>query len=311
MVTTETNPDHVTFVSVLSACSHGGLVDEGLHYFSSMTEEYGVPVGIEQCVCVIDLLGRSGRLAEAEWFVETMPVPPNDFFWWSLLAACRVHRDSELRKRAAERLLESNPLDDSAYVLYSKVCASTGKWEVVRDLRAEMKSTNVKKKPACILSRLGTNPTRKTVTSTQSSTRSRDWSEKRVTFPIQVFRCKISMKGEEQKEDHLWKHSERLALAYGLINTPEGLGLQIFKNLRVCGDCHSVFKFVSKIYSGILSGFTILVMASALVVTTGSTGELQVKTSNKRKIEEHPCSPPSKPYALVHTGRGMGLKWGC
>ncbi|KAJ9562647.1 hypothetical protein OSB04_007807 [Centaurea solstitialis] len=256
MVKTGTNPDHVTFVSVLSACSHGGLVDEGLDYFSSMTEKYGVPVGIEHCVCVIDLLGRSGRLTEAESFVNTMPVPPNDFVWRSLLAACRVHGDSELGKRAAGRLLKSNPSDDSAYVLYSNVCASSGKWEAVRDLRAEMESTNVKKKPACSWIKIG-----RKVSSFSIGDKSHpengniyaklDEIERLVREAGYVPDTSFSLQDidEEQKEDHLWKHSERLALAYGLINTPEGSGLQIFKNLRVCGDCHSVFKFVSKIVS--------------------------------------------------------------
>ncbi|KAK9274839.1 hypothetical protein L1049_022093 [Liquidambar formosana] len=84
-------PDHVTFVSLLSACSHGGLVDEGVAYFATMTTEFGVPPGIEHCVCIIDLLGRSGRFVEAETFIEQMPVPPNDLVWRSLLAACRIH----------------------------------------------------------------------------------------------------------------------------------------------------------------------------------------------------------------------------
>ncbi|GMY33305.1 pentatricopeptide repeat-containing protein At3g24000, mitochondrial [Fagus crenata] len=99
-------PDHVTFVSLLSACSHGGLVDEGLAYYASMTTQYGVPAGIEHCVCIIDLLGRSGRLAEAETFIKQMPVAANDLVWRSLLAACKIHGNVELAKKAAGNLLE-------------------------------------------------------------------------------------------------------------------------------------------------------------------------------------------------------------
>ncbi|GMP33934.1 hypothetical protein CsSME_00007031 [Camellia sinensis var. sinensis] len=142
-------PDHVTFVSLLSACSHGGLVDEGLSYFALMTKEFGVPVGIEHCVCIIDLLGRSGRLSEAEIFVTEMLMPPNDFVWQSLLAACRIHGNLVLGRKATEHLLHSNPLDDSAYVLYSNACANYGKWDHVENVRGQMQSYHIKKRLAC------------------------------------------------------------------------------------------------------------------------------------------------------------------
>ncbi|EPS65427.1 hypothetical protein M569_09347, partial [Genlisea aurea] len=146
MVSTGSNPDHVTFVSLLSAFSHGGMVSEGLECFELMTRAFGVPPAIEHCVCIVDLLGRSGRLSEAEAFVEQMPIPPNDFIWRSLLASSKIHGDVELSRRAAENLLATNPSDDSAYSLYSGVCATSGKWENVVGLRMKMNSDNVKKK---------------------------------------------------------------------------------------------------------------------------------------------------------------------
>ncbi|CAH1439303.1 unnamed protein product [Lactuca virosa] len=247
-------PDHVTFVSLLSACSHGGLVNEGLEYYSLMTTKFGVPIGIEHCVCIIDLLGRSGKLLEAENFIKKMPVPPNDFVWRSLLAACRIHGNLELGKQALKHLLESNPLDDSAFVLYSNVCASIGKWDFVHDVRSEMEFGNVKKKPACSWIKM-----KRKVSSFAIGDKSHpesgkiygklDEIKKMVKESGYVCDMKFALQDidEEQKEDQLWKHSERLALAYGLISTPEGSDLQIFKNLRVCGDCHEVFKFVSEI----------------------------------------------------------------
>ncbi|KAM7532383.1 hypothetical protein LguiB_035793 [Lonicera macranthoides] len=247
-------PDHVTFVSLLSACSHGGLVDDGLEYFASMTREFRVPAGIEHCVCIIDLLGRSGRLCEAEAFIREMPVPPNDFVWRSLLASCRTHGNSELGKKAAEHLLESNPSDDSAYILYSNVCATSGRWEDVQNVRDEMRSNEIKKQQACSWVKLKNRV---------SSFGMGDWSHPQA---VQIYEKlgelmrKIKEAGyvpdtsfalqdtdEEQKEQNLWNHSERIALAYGLINVPDGSTLRIFKNLRVCGDCHSVYKFVSGI----------------------------------------------------------------
>ncbi|KAL2523900.1 Tetratricopeptide repeat (TPR)-like superfamily protein [Abeliophyllum distichum] len=247
-------PDHVTFVSLLSACSHGGLVDEGLAYFASMTTEFGVPVAIEHCVCIVDLLGRSGRLAEAEKFIDKMPVQPNDFVWRSLLAACKTHGHVELGKKAAENILKSNPSDDSAYVLYSNVCATSGRWQDVQRIRVKMESENVKKKPACSWLNV-----RNKISMFGVGDQSHPQAEQ-IYIKLMELRKKIKEEGyvpdtsyalhdtdDEQKEDNLWNHSERLALAYGLIHTPEDSTLRIFKNLRVCGDCHSVYKLVSNI----------------------------------------------------------------
>ena len=247
-------PDHVTFVSLLSACSHGGLVDEGLAYFSSMTTEYDVPTGIEHCACIIDLLGRAGRLAEAEAFIDKMPVPPNDLVWRSLLAACKIHGNLELGKKAAHRLFELDSSDDSAYVLYSNVCASTRRWGDVENVRKQMESHNIKKKPACSWIKL-----KNKLTSFGMGDQFHPQTAQ-IHAKLEELRKMINEAGyvpdtsyslqdtdEEQKEHNLWNHSERIALAFGLINSPEGSPLRIFKNLRVCGDCHSVFKLVSEI----------------------------------------------------------------
>ncbi|XP_057436623.1 pentatricopeptide repeat-containing protein At3g24000, mitochondrial [Lotus japonicus] len=247
-------PDHVTFVSLLSACSHGGLVDEGLAYFSSMTTEFGVPVGIEHCVCIIDLLGRSGRLAEAETFINKMPIPPNDLVWRSLLAACKTHGDLDRGRKAANRLFELDSSDDSAYVLYSNVCASTRRWGDVENVRKQMETQNIKKKPACSWIKL-----KNKVTSFGMGDHFHP-QVAQIDAKLEELKKMIREAGyvpdtsyvlqdtdEEQKEHNLWNHSERIALAFGLINSPEGSPIRIFKNIRVCGDCHSVFKLVSEI----------------------------------------------------------------
>ena len=247
-------PNHVTFVSLLSACSHGGLVDEGLKYYASMTTKFGIPPAIEHCVCIIDLLGRSGRLVEAEDFIRSMPVPPNDLIWRSLLASCKIHRNLELGKKAADKLLELDPSDDSAYVLYSNVCAASGRWEDVENVRARMGSNNIRKQPACSWVK-ERNQINKFGMGEKSHPRIAH-----IYAKLEELRKLIRESGyvadtsyalhdtdEEQKEQNLWNHSERIALAYALISTPEGSPIKVFKNLRVCGDCHSVYKFVSKI----------------------------------------------------------------
>ncbi|KAF8412703.1 hypothetical protein HHK36_000671 [Tetracentron sinense] len=254
MLQVGSKPDHVTLVSLLSACNHGGLVDEGLSYFASMTSAFGVPPGIEHFVCIIDLLGRSGRLFDAEKFIKEMPIPPNDLVWRSLLAACRTHGNLELGRKAAEHLFKLDPSDDSAYVLLSNICAINGRWDDVENVRRRMKSNNIKKKPACSWVKV-----KGKVTSFGMG----DWSSPqagKTHAKLEELMKMIKEAGyvpdtsfalhdtdEEQKEHNLWNHSEKLALAFGLINAPEGSTVRIFKNLRVCGDCHSVYKFVSRI----------------------------------------------------------------
>ncbi|XP_062115734.1 putative pentatricopeptide repeat-containing protein At5g52630 [Humulus lupulus] len=247
-------PDHVTFVSLLSACSHGGLVDEGLEYFASMTTKFSVPPAIEHCVCIIDLLGRSGRLSEAEDFIQRMPVPPNDLVWRSLLASCKIHRNLELGRKAAEHLLKLDPSDDSAYVLYSNICAATGRWEDVESVRTLMGSHNIKKQPACSWVKLK-NQVSKFGMGEKSHPQIRQIYNKlgelmkmiREAGYVADTSYALHDTDEEQKEQNLWNHSERIALAFALISTPEGSTIKVFKNLRVCGDCHSVYKFVSGI----------------------------------------------------------------
>ncbi|KAL2327729.1 hypothetical protein Fmac_021156 [Flemingia macrophylla] len=247
-------PDHVTFVSLLSACSHGGLVDEGLEYFSLMSTEFGVPTGIEHCVCIIDLLGRAGRLDEAETFIDKMPVPPNDLVWRSLLAACKIHGNLELARKAADHLFELDSSDDSAYVLYSNVCASTRRWRDVENLRKQMESHNIKKKPACSWIKLQNQVTTFGMGDQYHPQNAQIYAKLeelkkiiRETGYVPDTSYSLQDTDEEQKEHNLWNHSERIALAFGLINSSKGSPLRIFKNLRVCGDCHSVFKMVSEI----------------------------------------------------------------
>ncbi|XP_039135534.1 LOW QUALITY PROTEIN: pentatricopeptide repeat-containing protein At3g24000, mitochondrial-like [Dioscorea cayenensis subsp. rotundata] len=246
-------PDYVTFVSLLAACNHAGLADKGLDYYAYMTSALGIQPRIEHCVCMVDLLGRSGKLIEAEKFVENMPVQPNDLIWRSLLASSRIHKNLELGKKAAQCLLKLDPLDDSAYVLLSNVCATTGRWEDVEKVRTHMKSINLKKRPACSWIKV-----KNKVSSFGSGDRGHPQAEL-IYAKLEGMLHMVKELGyvadtsftlhdidEEQKEHTLWNHSEKLALAFGLMGVPEGSIIRVFKNLRVCGDCHLVYKLVSK-----------------------------------------------------------------
>lgn len=247
-------PGHVTFVSLLTACSHGGLVDQGLEYYDMIARDFGLKPAIEHCICVIDLLGRSGRLAEAETFISKMPMKPNDLVWRSLLASCKIHGDLDRGRKAAENLSNLEPEDDSVYVLSSNMFATTGRWEDVENVRKQMGFKNIKKKQACSWVKL-----KDRVSSFGIGDRTHPQTLE-IYAKLEDIKKLIKESGyvadtsqalqdtdDEQKENNLWNHSERLALAYALMSTPEGSPLRIFKNLRICGDCHSVYKFVSKV----------------------------------------------------------------
>ncbi|KAF3787079.1 Pentatricopeptide repeat-containing protein [Nymphaea thermarum] len=247
-------PDYVTFISLLSACNHVGLVDEGLQYFSLMTEEMGIAPVMEHHVCMVDLLGRAGRLYDAERFISEMLVPPDIQIWRSLLASCRIHGNLEIGTRAAKRLLELDPLDDSAHVLLSNMYAAKGRWQHVENVRNHMKFNKIKKIPSCSWIK---------VKNKVNSFGTGDWTHpqaKQIYAKLGTLLDLVKGVGyiantsfvlhdmdKEQKEQNLWHHSEKLALAFGLSNSPAGSTLRIFKNLRVCGDCHTVFKLVSQV----------------------------------------------------------------
>lgn len=142
-------PDHVTMIGVLCACSHAGLVEEGRCYFYSMREEYGLEPLKDHYTCMVDLLGRAGCLNEAKDLILSMPMNPDNVIWGSLLAACKVHRNIELGKIAAEKLLNIDPLNSGPYVLLSNMYAELKKWRDVVRIRKLMRERGVVKQPGC------------------------------------------------------------------------------------------------------------------------------------------------------------------
>ncbi|XP_057860360.2 pentatricopeptide repeat-containing protein At3g12770 [Cryptomeria japonica] len=142
-------PNNITFVHILSACSHAGLVSEGWQYYDCMTQIYQIEPNMEHYSCMVDLLGRSGHLDEAERFIETMPVKPDADVWGALLGACRIHKCIELGERAAEHLFILEPTYPGYYVLLSNMYAEVGLWDKVTKVQRMMKEKSLKKTPAC------------------------------------------------------------------------------------------------------------------------------------------------------------------
>ncbi|XP_021760914.1 pentatricopeptide repeat-containing protein At4g20770-like [Chenopodium quinoa] len=138
-------PDDITFVAVLSACSHSGLVNEGIRIFESMQIEHKVEPLVSHYTCVIDTLGRAGRLHEAEKLIRRMPCKDDPVIWEVLLSSCRFYSDILVAKRAADELLSLNPRSSTPYVLLANVYSSMGRWEEVRAVRELMSDNNVGK----------------------------------------------------------------------------------------------------------------------------------------------------------------------
>eukprot|EP01018_Ginkgo_biloba_P031727 Gb_14403 [translate_table: standard] len=249
-----TIPDHVTFVGVLSACCHTGLVDDGWQYFDCMSQSYHITPIIEHYCCMVDLLGRAGHLDEAQDFINNMPIKPDAAVWGSLLAACRVHTNIEIGEHAAECLFELHPKSVAPYVLLSNIYAAAGRWDDIEKVRKMMKDRRVKKNPACSWIEVN-----RQVSAFVCGDRSHPQTHKiyaklerlsgqmKAAGYVPDTRFVLNDVEEEQKEHILYHHSEKLAIAFGLINTTPRATIRIIKNLRMCGDCHSATKFISKI----------------------------------------------------------------
>lgn len=140
-----TQPDHITFICVLSACSHAGLVDKGWQYFYCMGRDYGITPGVDHYACIVDLLGRAGHLDEAKDFIDNVPVEPDAAMWGALLGACRIHGNLKLAERAAYFLFELEPQNAGPYLLLAHMYAENGCWDDVARVRKLMKDRGVKR----------------------------------------------------------------------------------------------------------------------------------------------------------------------
>ena len=254
MIHKEVKPDAITFVSLLTACSHAGLAEEGLKYFHSMENTYGVVPREEHYSCVIDLLGRAGKLKKAEEFINNMQTEPNAFGWCSFLGACRIHGDKERGKLAAEKLMKLEPENSGAHVLLSNILAKERQWEGVRNIRKMMRDDNVKKLPGYSWVDAG-NKTHIFGAEDWSHPQKKEIYEKLDSLFDQIRKAGYVPNtdsipfdmDDSMKEKLLHHHSERIAVAFALISIPAGKPIIVKKNLRVCLDCHSAIKYISKV----------------------------------------------------------------
>ncbi|KAK0606286.1 hypothetical protein LWI29_036185 [Acer saccharum] len=223
-------PNAVTFTNVLCAGSHSGLVEEGMMFFNQIEPVYGVVPGVKHYACMVDILGCADLLEEAVEFIEKMPITPSASVWGALLGACKIHENVELAEQACSRLLELEPENDGALVLLSNIYAKTWKWDDVSELRKSDDS----------------HPLSKEIYSKLDEIVAKLKSSGHVTNKSLLLQL---VDEEDMKEQALNLHSEKLAIAFGLISTSPSQLIRIVKNLRACGDCHTVAKLISKLYN--------------------------------------------------------------
>ncbi|XP_043717870.1 pentatricopeptide repeat-containing protein At3g24000, mitochondrial-like [Telopea speciosissima] len=239
-------PDAITFVGVLMACSHSGLVDEGRHYFDSMKRLYSVEPDGTHYTSMVDLLGRAGHLEEAENLINSMLVKPDAAIWGALLGACRVHQNLELGKTAAAKVFELEPHNASAHMLLCHMYMEKGEWDEVAKLRVKMKNHGVKKDPG--FSWIEVNNAVHTFVADDKS----HAKMKEIYVALKDLIKQIEGLGYKSHSNPFFGerqsyHSEKLAIAFGLISTPSEMVIRIMKNIRICSDCHATMKFISQV----------------------------------------------------------------
>ncbi|KAF8370177.1 hypothetical protein HHK36_031809 [Tetracentron sinense] len=249
--------DDRSFAAVLNACSHSGLVDDGLEFFAAMKDVYKISPKIQHYGCIVDLLGRAGKLEEAKDLIcNNMLIKPDTVIWKSLLGACKIHGNVKIGEFAASHLIELDPSDSSSYVLMSSIYDAAGQLNDAIMMRKMMNEAGIRKEPGFSLIESG-GVVHKFFVADKSHPRSEE-----IYTMLDEMGSKLKSIGyvpntklvlfdidEVEKEAAIYNHSEKLAIAFGLIDSVNGAPLHIVKNIRMCSDCHDFMKLVSDIYN--------------------------------------------------------------
>jgi pentatricopeptide repeat protein len=249
------SPDAVSYLAALCGCNHAGLVDEGVRLFELMKVS-GVKLNVKHYGSVIDLLGRAGRLKEAYDIINLMPMLPDVVLWQTLLGASKTYGDVEMAEMASKKLVEMGSNSCGDFVLLSNVYAAQQRWKDVGRVREAMVNNDVRKVPGFSFTEID-GRIHKFINSDQSHPNSKEIYAKldEIKFRIKSYgyiaetNLVLHDIGDEDKENVLNYHSEKLAVAYGLISTVDGTPIQVIKNLRICVDCHTFIKIISNIYN--------------------------------------------------------------
>lgn len=246
-------PNKVTFVAVLSACGHSGLIHEGRKAYASMSQEYGLVPAVEHRVCLVDMLGRAGLLKEAYQFTKELNhVELAPAVWTAMLGACKMHKNFNLGVEVAEHLLAIEPDNPGHYVMLSNIYALAGRMDRVEMVRKMMIRRRLKKQVGFSTIEVD----QKTHLFSMGDKSHQETNEIYQYLDELISRCReagyvpapdsvLHELEEEEREYALRYHSEKLAIAFGLLRTSHGTVIRIVKNLRICEDCHLAIKYMS------------------------------------------------------------------
>nr|AYM00668.1 pentatricopeptide repeat protein [Salvia miltiorrhiza] len=253
MIQTDARPDHVTFASLLSAMSHSGLVEEGKQWFNAMIKDYKIQPMEKHYVSLVDVLARGGRVEEARSLILDMGCEPGIAVWVALLSGCLNHSKFLIGEFAAKKVIELKPDCPGIYTLVSNFFAAARKWEEVAMVRRVMRSAGMKKVPGYSVAEVS-GRLHAFVVEDKGHPEYEQILEIMEEMELKMralgYRPKTEfvlhdIEEEEVKVKMLRNHSERLAIAFGILKTRPGTRLLVTKNLRVCGDCHEAIKFMS------------------------------------------------------------------
>ncbi|KAL9305032.1 Pentatricopeptide repeat-containing protein [Arabidopsis thaliana] len=247
-------PDEVVFLAVLTACLNSSEVDLGLNFFDSMRLDYAIEPTLKHYVLVVDLLGRAGKLNEAHELVENMPINPDLTTWAALYRACKAHKGYRRAESVSQNLLELDPELCGSYIFLDKTHASKGNIQDIEKRRLSLQKRIKERSLGWSYIELD---------GQLNKFSAGDYSHKltqEIGLKLDEIISLAIQKGynpgadwsihdieEEEKENVTGIHSEKLTLTLGFLRTAPGTTIRIIKNLRICGDCHSLMKYVSKI----------------------------------------------------------------
>ncbi|XP_019458274.1 PREDICTED: pentatricopeptide repeat-containing protein At3g16610 [Lupinus angustifolius] len=247
-------PDDVTFIAVLSACSHSGFVTEGKYWFNAMNQDFNIKPRVAHYICMVDLLARAGNLDETYIFIQKMPFEPDVRVWSALLAACRTHRNIEMGEQVSKKIQLLGPEGTGNFVLMSNMYSSVGRWDDAANIRTIQKHQGYKKSPGCSWVEIS-GVIHGFIGGDQSHPQSASINKKLQELLVEMKKLGYRADSnfvlhdveEEEKEQILLYHSEKIAIAFGILNINPTNPILVTKNLRICVDCHTAIKFMTLI----------------------------------------------------------------
>uniref|UniRef100_A0A7N0TP41 DYW domain-containing protein n=1 Tax=Kalanchoe fedtschenkoi TaxID=63787 RepID=A0A7N0TP41_KALFE len=247
-------PNKNTFIGLLCACTHAGLINLGRQFFYSIKNVYSLDPSVEHYGCMVDLLGRGGLLVEADQLIKCMPMEPNAVVWGALLAGCRMFRNNQMAERVLVKLIELEPLNSGNYVQLSKMYSATGRWEAAANIRSSMIENGIEKTPGYswievngVVHKFLVGDNYNPMSDHIYAKMEELMKDVRAAGYVPTTESVLFDIENEEKQHFIAHHSEKLAVAFGLMSLPSPRTIRVMKNLRVCGDCHEFLKLVSRI----------------------------------------------------------------